>query len=280
MGYTYWEPEKLNDNDKVPLIIWLHGIAEGGENPYIPLLSCKVSNLTNDNIQSYFGDKGACILVPQAKTSWLESTSKDIFGNRLWVVVDMKNTVKKFTGRVSTLITENFSLKSGNKDNVPAASVSYYTEALKALIDDYVAARPYIDKNRIYIMGGSAGGYMVVNMCIQYPDFFAAAVPCSEAYPDAKITGFQLDILAKQHIWFVHAKNDKTISPDKYDKKTVRRLSILAAEDIKYSLFDNVISDDGHEYSGHDTWIYLFADKCKDENGMSLYEWLASKSLP
>ncbi|MFC2457089.1 MAG: hypothetical protein ACFNQD_05640, partial [Prevotella intermedia] len=65
--------------------------------------------------------------------------------------------------------------------------------------------------DRIYVGGCSAGGYMTLNMLLQYPGFFAAAFPVCEAYPDKKITDSQLGELSKVPLWFTRSKDDETI---------------------------------------------------------------------
>ena len=52
---------------------------------------------------------------------------------------------------------------------------------------------------------------MSINMLLEYPDYFAAAYPVCEAYPDCKINEEQIKILSKQHIWFTQSKDDKTV---------------------------------------------------------------------
>ena len=44
---------------------------------------------------------------------------------------------------------------------------------------------PYVDKNRLGIYGWSFGGFMTINMLLQYPDTFKAGV---------RRTGYRLEI--------------------------------------------------------------------------------------
>ena len=55
-----------------------------------------------------------------------------------------------------------------------------------------------------------------MNMILEYPDYFAAAYPVCQAYPDSKIDEDKLAILAKQHIWFTQSKDDKTVKYSVY----------------------------------------------------------------
>ncbi|MFA5290037.1 MAG: prolyl oligopeptidase family serine peptidase [Candidatus Izemoplasmatales bacterium] len=56
-----------------PLLIWLHGAWEGGDDLRIALLGNPTTRLSGDPIQAYFG--GAHVLVPQAPTFWMDDGS-------------------------------------------------------------------------------------------------------------------------------------------------------------------------------------------------------------
>lgn len=61
-----YEPQ---DKKKHPLIIWLHGMGEGGNSPSVPIMGNKATTFAEKNIQDYFG--GAYVLAPQARTYWM-----------------------------------------------------------------------------------------------------------------------------------------------------------------------------------------------------------------
>lgn len=69
MSYAMYSPEK--NNEKSPLIIWLHGGGEGGTDPSIPLMANRAANYASDEIQSIF--KGAYVLVPQCPGAWMHN---------------------------------------------------------------------------------------------------------------------------------------------------------------------------------------------------------------
>ena len=71
--YASYQPE--DDGKKAPLIIWLHGGGEGGDDPTIPLLANRAANYASDEIQVYFG--GAHVLVPQSPTFWMQNEKGD-----------------------------------------------------------------------------------------------------------------------------------------------------------------------------------------------------------
>lgn len=71
LSFASFEPE--NDDQKLPLIIWLHGGGEGGNDPSIPLIANRAANYASKDIQRIF--KGAYVLAPQSPTFWMQSSS-------------------------------------------------------------------------------------------------------------------------------------------------------------------------------------------------------------
>ena len=251
LSYAAWEPAK--HGDKVPLVIWLHGMGEGGTDPYVALLGNKVVNLVTPEIQKNFGKDGAYVLAPQVDGFWLQTTAE-----------------KK--------------MDAANADT--AESRSFYTDALMDLIETYVTENPSIDRNRIYIGGCSNGGYMTVNMIIEYPEYFAAAYPVCEAYLDAKIDDDKLSKLAGQNIWFTWSSDDTTVDPSLYELPLKERLEASGASNVHFTIWDGVFdttkkykAEDGsaYRYMGHWSWLYVLNNQCK-EGSTTLFKWLASQS--
>ncbi len=78
---------------KSPLIIWLHGGGEGGNDPTIALLGNKAFNYASPEIQTFFA--GAYVLVPQAPTFWMQAAegmtrgqTNDIYNDALFALID------------------------------------------------------------------------------------------------------------------------------------------------------------------------------------------------
>lgn len=234
---------------KLPLVIWLHGAGEGGKDPSIAFLGNKASALLSDEFQQAMGG-AAYVLLPQTPTFWLQYNEAGDWGNN---------------------------------PGVP----SVYTQTLKELIDAFVAEHPQIDTNRILIGGCSNGGYMTVNMAIQYPGYFAAAYPICEAYKDSGITEEQLAALKDLPMWFVYAENDTTVDPTIYEAPTLARLKAVDAK-VHTSIFADVHDTTGlykgtegepYQYMGHWSWLYFFNRECKDDiTGEDLWTWLGKQS--
>lgn len=289
--FAFYENTKRNKtkNEKSALILWMHGIAEGGSNPYIPLLGNKAVNLSEETVQQYF-EGGADLIIPQCPTGWLETTTKDSFGLRMWAPVDLEGSVNNVVKPVGKKLGVDLSVavnEERDEDWVPPATVSYYSGVIRKIIDDYLVYHPYIDEKRIYIGGCSAGGYMALNMLIQNPDLFAAAFTACEAYPDSKITEKQIRLLSKIPLWMTHSENDKTIKPKNHDEDTVRRLRAEGAKNLHFTMYKDVrdltgswFNADGtpYEYDTHASWIYVL-NNSPEENGVTLFEWLSKQVL-
>ncbi len=66
--YAHYAPGA--DGGKHPLVIWLHGLGEGGEDPTIALLGNRVTTFVDNDFQGHMNK--AYVLVPQCPTMWLD----------------------------------------------------------------------------------------------------------------------------------------------------------------------------------------------------------------
>ncbi len=221
--------------EKLPLVIWLHGLGEGGTDPTVAYTGNKVVNLSSDEIQRKLGG-AAYVLAPQCPTYWMNSGAEN----------------------------DQDPEELGN-------SKSMYTEALKALIDEFIGLHSDIDKDRIYIGGCSNGGFMTMRMIISYPDFFAAAYPVCEAFRNSAVTDQDIENLKHLPIWFTQAENDPLVPPDSSPLPIARRLKAAGAENVHVSLFEKIVDQSGlfkdsegrpYEYSGHFSWVHAYNDFC------------------
>lgn len=251
--YGYFVPKRLDG--KKPLIIFLHGAGEGGQDLPIAWSGNKVTELTEDWVQEKFG--GAFVLVPQCDTMWLDDGSHQ-YGN------------------------------SGK---------SMYTEALKYLIDEFIARFPaVIDPARIYIGGDSNGGFMTMRMLMSYPEAFTAAFPICEAMIDEQVSDADIAHLKEIPIWFTHAKNDPVVKPDSYVVPTYERIMAAGAKNCHFTFWDRILDLHGlfrnekgepWEYMGHFAWIPVFNNDCRldydgkpvtvDGRETAILDWLAAQ---
>ena len=296
LSYMYYLPPEKSYHTKIPLILWCHTIGESGTNPYLVLMGTKATALAGDKIQSYFED-GVAILAPQCPTGWLETTEQSSLGVHYWEPVDIDGTVDKVTKPLSRFFNMISGKQNVEKETEAFAAVSYYTAPVTELLMDFLDQHPEIDRERVYVGGASAGGYMTMNMIIQHPEIFAAAFPTCEYYLDSKITNAQIKKLAKKPLWFTYAENDQTVKPANNCIPTIKRLKEAGAKNLKVCAFENVIDLSGtvlknrrakkgdkdyglpYEYDGHYSWVYVLNDQCYDENGLSLFAWLSRQKL-
>ncbi len=90
LQYGYFTPDAAGER---PLIIWLHGAGEGGNDPRVAYMGNNVVNLSSPEIQAYFG--GAYVLAPQTPTFWMNDgsgtygrTSRSIYVAALKALID------------------------------------------------------------------------------------------------------------------------------------------------------------------------------------------------
>ena len=265
LSYKGYEPDRLREDGVLnPLVIWLHGQGEGGTDPDIAILGNDVTELGNEKIQSHFvkgQQKGAYVLAAQTPTMWMDN---------------------------------------GKGQNHGGVGHSIYTKSLKSLIDKFIEDNGDIDPKRIFVGGCSNGGYMTMEMAINYGNFFRAFYPCCEAYSDSFVEDSDIEKLKDLPMWFIHAANDGTVDPSKFTLATYKRLKDAGAKDLHLSYFVNVTGTQGNprgnNYDGHWSWIYIFRDEValdqadpnsikapsteevKDANGntVNLFDWMES----
>jgi predicted peptidase len=255
------------DDAQHPLIIWLHGGGEGGSDPTIPLAANKATVFVTEEVQARFGS--AYVLVPQSPTMWLDDGSGSYEGENVGVL-------------------------------------SMYTRAVQDLVESYVAENPGIDTNRIYVSGASNGGFLTVRLILDYPDFYAAAVPVCEPFNDETVTDEELAEILDMPIWFVTAASDFVVQPSVYPVKLYDRMIQAGASNTYMSYLPHVYDESSlytteagtpYEYMGHWSWIYFYNNDLAQimdgetvvgrlygpiarsyDGAVTIMEWLAAQS--
>ena len=136
LNYRLLSPKKKNFK-KHPLVIFLHGSGERGDNNEAQLQNGVLAFAEKD-----FQEKHSpYVLAPQCPTG------------QKWSDYDLINDVfyKEKPNETSRVLLE--------------------------LIDKMLVENPNIDKNRIYLTGLSMGGLGAFDLLMRRPDFFAAALP-------------------------------------------------------------------------------------------------------
>lgn len=70
LSYVYYEPE-MDADEKIPLIIWLHGAGEGGQEPPIAAIGNKVVNLISPKVQKISAARPICSLHRLQPCGWM-----------------------------------------------------------------------------------------------------------------------------------------------------------------------------------------------------------------
>lgn len=155
-----------------------------------------------------------------------------------------------------------------------------YDKAIKALIDRVVKTHR-IDRNRVYVMGASAGGMMTIQLESRYPRFFAAGVPTAPALflnrtGAYTMTAEQILGARKTPTWLIQSKDDPTVS---YDKAAAWAYDLLKPYGkVLLTAYDHVVWD-GYTFNGHWSWIYTARNDPTTAKGRTLWEWLSRQKL-
>lgn len=124
-----------------------------------------------------------------------------------------------------------------------------------ALIDD-LAGRYNVDRNRLYIMGLSMGGYGSWDAACRWPGRFAAAAPICGGGDTA-----QAELIRDTPVWVFHGDADPVVNVEL--SRTMVQAIKDAGGDPKYTEYPGV---------GHNSWTPAFAEP-------ELLPWMTSQSL-
>lgn len=139
--YRCLEPDTILEEEKYPLILFLHGAGERGNDNENQLKHGAGLFLNPVNREKY----PAYVVFPQCP--------KSEFG--------------PFVNEPSRLDGTTFPL---------TPEVSPFIFQVKALLDKYLE-NPKVDKSRVYIIGLSMGAMGLYDLVCRFPDLFAAAIP-------------------------------------------------------------------------------------------------------
>ena len=253
-----WFTPKHEAGQKLPLIIWLHGAGEGGNDPLVAYTGNRVTALSSPKVQRELGG-AAWVLVPQCPTVWMDD-GKEQLGRSNQSIYS-----KPLKACIDQFIAEH--------------------------VDE-------VDTSRIWITGISNGGFMTVRMVLDYPGFFAAAAPGCTPFFEENITDEVVDTLKKTPIWFTHAKNDELVHPEETVLPLYRCLHDAGAENLHFTYWEEVLDPTGEykdehgrpkRYMNHGVWVLMLDDVCRaDVDGRAvlcdgvpctIWEWMGKQHL-
>lgn len=245
LKYVSYVPEK--SKKKNPLIIWLHGMGEGGTDGLLPISANKANNFASQNIQTYFG--GAYVLAPQTPTFWMDGLTG--FGDG----------TSKYENALMELIKDYVAKNKDidiNRIYIGGDSNGGYMTMLMArdYTDYFAAAFPTCEALKDTLISDAQ-----IQKLKNLPIWFIAAKTDTTVLPADYVvpTYNRLVKAGSKNVYFSFF--DKVVDATGLYKKS-----------------------DGtpYEYMGHYSWIYVYNNECIDTiNGKTttIMKWLAAQSL-
>ena len=146
--YRYLVPQEMQKGEKYPLVIFLHGSGERG----------------NDNQAQLCHGSG----------KFLTPVNREKYPAYVWFPQCPAGVPGAYMPGLKTLVPADMPL---DQNEAPIITL------LMELIDSYIAL-PNVDPKRVYIMGISMGGIATFDIIARYPKKFAAAIPiCGSVNP-------------------------------------------------------------------------------------------------
>lgn len=162
----------------------------------------------------------------------------------------------------------------GGAHVVVPQSTSYWLadgDGFAPLIREVIEEVPGVDRERIYVVGCSNGGYLSLKLTTVFADLFAASVPiCGVVAGDPPMIA-DADLAAiTTPTWLVASLDDTTVDPQ---ANTVHAHELIP--NSKVTLYQDVTWN-GYQFPGHWSWIYVARDD-PSIDGTHIWEWLAGQ---
>ncbi|MDR1486334.1 MAG: hypothetical protein LBT09_16140 [Planctomycetaceae bacterium] len=260
-------PEKMEAGKKYPLILWLHGAGETGDDNQAQLVHLHhiITYLTGEKKRDFF------LLVPQAPNdhaTWenrsftIGLSEKSIERVAQFTQKEKDEYLKKHTANMlgaGVPVNASYVEEDGKivgyriTEDIADSPFGYVFEAL-----DQVMRHFPVDRDRVTVSGLSTGGDGTWRALEARPDLFAAAVPLVSwsALRDNEIAA--KPVLKKIPIWAIYSSDDNGIDSARADFERVAK----AGCNVKKSEFG---------VCGHNAWTpaMLQAD---------IFSWLLSRA--
>ncbi len=244
LNYCVYEPENLDKSeDKVPLILSLHGAGARGSNNESQVHSALKEVIKEGNEDSAW--MNSIIIAPQCPSATGEAT--DLDDPNRWVETEW---------------TSNYI-----QANVPESKP---LKAAAELVQQY-ANYDYVDTDRVYVIGYSMGGFGTWDILARYPDLFAAGVPICGAGPTDKI-----GVLKNIPIYTFHGTADKSIpyscTQGMYNAITAaggNKITFYTFQGSGHSIWNQsfTFAGSGTQYPALETWLFAQNLKNRGETG-------------
>lgn len=200
LQYRVLYPENYDESKQYPLVLFLHGAGERGEDNKKQLAHGSKLFLDGQNRKDF----PAIVIFPQCPT-------EDYWAN----VTQWRDDENK----------RHFDFHTGRKP----------TNAMKGLLSlvDSLTKLDQVDKDRMYVMGLSMGGMGTFELVSRRPKIFAAAAPiCGGDNPKSarKYAG-------KVPFWIFHGQKDDIVLPT-FSEAMVEAIKAKGG-DVKFTLYPN-----------------------------------------
>lgn len=194
LKYRVLTPQDMNPKKKYPLVLFMHGAGERGDDNEAQLTHGGQMFLNPVVLEKY----PAYVIFPQCPSK------------AFWARPSFPNSPKR----------------RGPKPQADSNGMSPILKAVKELLDEYLAL-PSVDPARVYIMGLSMGGMATFDMVCRFPETFAAAVPICGAVGPGRLA-------AAKNVKFriFHGDADPTV-PVECSRMAYRELKAAGA-DVEY----------------------------------------------
>ncbi len=208
LPYRILYPENYDPHKHYPLILFMHGAGERGNDNFSQLKHGSQLFL-RDSIRKKYP---AIVVFPQCPL------------NNTWATLSVERDVPRdSTGRPDY---SRIKFLPDNKPTVPS-------KLLHQLMDSLVASGS-VDTRRIYVGGLSMGGMGTFDILARFPKRFAAAFPICGAGNEQKTSRYAKTTA----LWIFHGTDDKIVPPTS-SRLFYKRLQREGA-DVRYSEYPGV----------------------------------------
>jgi predicted peptidase len=177
MGYRLFVPENYDPTRSYPLVMFLHGAGQVGNDNEIQIANDEATVWAKPEEQS---THPSFVLAPQSNMDPSADKAFNRYGNIGWTSLMLYGLEKPFE---------------------PQDQLATAYDILQKVKSEY-----NIDQKRIYLTGLSMGGFGTFSLAIAHPDEFAALVPICGGGDPAKLAS-----ISKIPIWIFHAQEDPVI---------------------------------------------------------------------
>lgn len=249
MPYRLLLPENYDRSIRYPLILSLHGRAGIGDDN-----RSQFRGWTSIFVDADWREKYPCIvLVPQSWDTWL------VFNERA-------PNPKKQTW--SPAWEKRFAERGYPSDVVSTGSLT-----LAFLLVDEISRQHSVDRDRVYVLGHSMGGFGSWNAIWHAPERFAAAIPSAGGLPPWQDPVRFKDV----PVWAFHGDADPVVPVDFtreiFDKVKIGRgiMKFTELAGVNHGASIHAFSYNG-ETSGEKFITHSSSERC--DSTADIWEWL------